>query len=684
MNLSRPYDRTLLRTLCKTADRFQLPLDKAFLNPSYTQAPPRPPDKLPYVHPSKDASGIWGVPESGLLVVSFNVQEAVESAVKGIADDDFTGFLEKYMELMRFHPGWKKVVPLFAKWKDLNGRVTEQYVFLNALAKDFNLPLPYIEHMCKCSVEFSNETLTRLSPCILGTQASRFMSLLNSPSISEYLWIHRQMTRLLDFNMQNPTGHYRLDLGLCTDYHVAEQLLLLDRWEAVIDARRERYDVSVRGDGSHMRNELFMGRPLDLLVSTVSEWTLPEFAEFEVDYVSNQRPPENAMPLSNELWEMVLMEIYDSACRPEDVIVVIRSISHNFYINSLQIRMMLGYFRTQEQRAEAFVTFYMRVTDLHNGKLFRVRFRDQGEMLRLMERLGYAAFFPFVQPENSQFNLDLTKHDQRLCASIYVRLAFKEKTNNLRDPVWIHSDGTRDLLPLGVPRSWDTPSKIPHDGFFKGSYACAPEDRQFAFRRDLAATYGFYNITVEEDEVEWWTGLTEPPPDVISFLEFLISRVSNVNEAFTIIDGEDGNGVITLREFEDGFAKLKCHKFKGKDEMQRIGTLFRYMDMGGEGTISLNEWQFLDQLWKEFDLSIREFAHFLSLCFGADIEEAWQQLDEDGSGSICKPEFEQAVSNMGYFGPSDAVFALLDTTDNGSIEFEEFEVLSKFMPGELD
>jgi len=187
-------------------------------------------------------------------------------------------------------------------------------------------------------------------------------------------------------------------------------------------------------------------------------------------------------------------------------------------------------------------------------------------------------------------------------------------------------------------------------------------------------------VTVAEDEVSWWTGLTEPPSDVLEFLEFLISRVKHVNEAFTIIDGVDGNGVITLREFEDGFRELKCHKFKGNDEKQRIGTLFRYLDMGGEGSISLDEWQLLDQLWKEFDLSIREFVHFLVLFFGDNLSDAWETLDADGSGEISEQEWLEAVQNIGYFGPSRVVFALLDSSDDGNISLDEFSVLENYKP----
>merc|ERR1719247_3535870 len=102
-----------------------------------------------------------------------------------------------------------------------------------------------------------------------------------------------------------------------------------------------------------------------------------------------------------------------------------------------------------------------------------------------------------------------------------------------------------------------------------------------------------------------------------------------MSKAFDAFDGPDGNGVITLREFEEGIQHLHCKKFHGKDEHQRIEALFRYLDPGGEGTVSREEWQILDQLWKEYALCITEFVEFCQRTFGDDLSEAWQFLDSD-------------------------------------------------------
>ena len=115
--------------------------------------------------------------------------------------------------------------------------------------------------------------------------------------------------------------------------------------------------------------------------------------------------------------------------------------------------------------------------------------------------------------------------------------------------------------------------------------------------------------------MNWLTGLNEPPADVLDLLEFFQSRVENMDEAFQMIDGGEpgcaSNSELTLREFEAGLRAMGCHKFTGPDEQLRIAAVFRYLDPGGEGTVSpkarkkekgatRQEWSVLDQLWREF------------------------------------------------------------------------------------
>lgn len=680
LDLSRPYHRSLLRILYKTAEATKMPLDKAF---EIVEANP------PYQHASK-SSGLWQVPTSGRLVCNFSVEAQIQSSLSGVDDDDYLGFLDTHFELTRFKADRQKITALFAKWLELEGREEDQSIYLQALAKDFNMSLPYLGYLCRSSPSSVRRTMKTMFPTVPSDDQSRYLAMLCLPSLSDFYTCYPRMEALLTFNAQNATGHYSLDLGNSCEFAVAQRLILLDRWEAVCNKRRQRVDISATGNRSQLRNENHQGRPLLLRVRSVAEWSLPEYGIFELDYVSCYRPPARAKPLSDELWESLMVSMYNcKEFRPEDKLKALRSISHLIFITCMHMRQMVGYFKETSHREEAFVTFFPRVVDMHNSKQFTVRFDSQDELQRLRGRLGFVTSFPFLQPENTTFVLNLKYNDQRLCCSMLVDLALHEKFGNLRESHMVSEDGVADPMTMGVPRGWADFAKVPSTGTFSCKYVCAPEDRQVDFRKKLSQTYGFINTTFSESDIAWWTGLNEVGEDVLDLLEFFISRYNHVNEAFAHIDGgvrgADGggsnttsNGELTLREFEAGIRDIGCHKFKGPNEKERIAAVFRYLDPGGEGNVSLQEWQILDQLWKEFVLSIQEFVQFLIYAFGDELEFAWEELDDDGSGELSEDEWFQAVKRIGYFGPARVVFALLDGSDDGNISWDEFRELEKY------
>lgn len=693
LQMWRPYHRSLLRMLYKMADKLGMAQSEAFDKVVYRDGL----STKHYEHPSKDSFGVYQVPEVGEISLVFCVERAILkkflSGGKDLLDDhDNLGFFKKYYGEARFKPGFKKIIPLFATWAELAGDQIAQSVFINALSKDFSLTLPMLAHMCESVMESANECLYKLAPAVPEDMASKFVTTKFFKRLEDLTYTFQKAEKFQSFNVTNPTGHYKLELMNPSDYAVGERLLLLDRWEAAVDKKLGRTDVSQYGNGSHIRNPLFNGRSLAVECYSLAEWKLPEDGTLEVDYASNQRPPKGSKVLSDLLFDEILMNMFYSCCDYDDRIAAMRSISDSFYVAARHMRSMIGYFKEERHRANIFITFYLRNVDLQNAKMFRVRFENDEEVRTLQDRLGYASFFPFFQPENCRFNLDLSCHDQRICASMWVALCQKEKyPQNIRDYAYRLPNGNEEnTLPLGVPRGWGNPDSIPKEGVFRAEYRCAPEDRNVKARAEFAIQYNFLQglEDMTDDDVDWWTGLMEPPEDVRNLLEWLISRYEDIEKPFLDIDGVDGNGVITLKEFVSGLEELDCHKFdkkksdppETKSKAQRIEAIFRYLDPGQEGSVSREEWNVLGQLWKEFDLSIKEFVHFLTLTFGTDLMVAWQGLDIDGSGEFDEEEFLQAVEKIGYFGPAKVVFALLDSSDDGNISVEEFAVLENYKP----
>ncbi|CAE7212589.1 RPA1 [Symbiodinium sp. CCMP2456] len=416
LDLGIPYDRSLCRMLYETAERFNLEHNKAFVNINHSHPP--------YHHPVRDSIGQYKVRREGILTFTFNVESAIAAAWSSVADDDFIGFLNSHLAMMRFEPHKRKLRP-----KAISGMHAEQETFLTALASDFNMEVPYLEYMVQACPEASNEILFRLIPSLKRDGCSTFLAMSLFPRVEDLLETQWRMESFLLFNPQNPTGRYKLKLENSTDFAVAQQLLLLDRWESVVNRRHNRGDVSQRGNRSQLRNELYQGRALHLSVKLLTEWAMPEFGEFECDYATSYHPKQGSKPLSDTLWESVMMAIYDSPCRPEDQLKVLKIISHQIFLSSLHIRQMVGFFRKDEDREEALVMFWPRVIDKYNAKVFRVRFEKKEDV----ERLGYITFFPYFQPENAVFRFNMAVYEQRVSACLFVQLMLREMPGNIKE-----------------------------------------------------------------------------------------------------------------------------------------------------------------------------------------------------------------------------------------------------------
>jgi len=283
-----------------------------------------------------------------------------------------------------------------------------------------------------------------------------------------------------------------------------------------------------------------------------------------------------------------------------------------------------------------------------------------------------------MQPEQTHFVFDFGSYEQRLAANALIQITAKEGWHNLTEFTYTHENGKVDPLPLGIPHSWELLDKTPHEGIFEGKYNCAPEDRAYKLRSQLLRIYSLWTAPEQASQVMWWSVLTETPEDVLEYVFFLFPRFPDVTAAFKFIDGEDGNGLITLREFEDGMRRMNCRKFRGEDEKQRIGAVYRYLDPHGEGNISEATWAFLDLLFKEIRLSVREFVKFLVRSFGEDLANAWSIFDSDGSGEIDWGEWTTMLNTIGFFGASKAIFSFLDKDGEGTISVDEFDTLSEF------
>mmetsp|Transcript_112506 Transcript_112506/g.195237 ORF Transcript_112506/g.195237 Transcript_112506/m.195237 type:complete len:1491 (+) Transcript_112506:137-4609(+) len=669
LDLERPYHRSILRMLYKTCDRFNLPPMEAFSSVVSSISG--------FSHAQKDYHGVWSVPTEGKIQVVFSVDKAIQDAMKDMDMYAFGEYLDRYQKLMRLKPGFRKVIPLFAQWKSIDGHILEQYVMLDAMAQDFLFTYPHVQQFCQTRA-IALDVICRMLDCVDGGVGMRYMTMGLLRNIPDFTRMLKSCQPLTTFNCENPNAKYTLDLGKHAERAVAEKLLLLDRWESNMAQRKNLMDTSQRGNYSVIRNEKYQHRLLSPVVHALCEWQLPDHDILEFDYSSCKRPPLKVTPIDTVTFQNILVTLQQSHCTPVEQLMALRMASHFFYVTAVQMRAFFGVYTEEEVHGEIIVISFTRVIDMYNEKVFRVRIENQTLLDELRSRLGYIAVFPFIQPEQATLELDFAFYDQRMTANLLMNISKNETPFNLKNPKYVRPDGTVDPLPLGVPRSWEVYDKMPKGGQFTVSYICAPEDRSFKARKQLFEDYGHWKMDVEEEEVMWWASLSEAPEDVLEYLEFLITKYDDMEQAFKAIDGEDGNGQITLREFEEGYQEMGCKKFAGKDESKRVEHVFRYLDPSGEGQVSKDEFMVLQLLFKEIVLSIKEFVEFCERTFSEDLADTWRFLDDDGSGSIDEQEWTEACRKIGYCGPVSSIFNYLDKDDEGTVSLDEFEELSKF------
>jgi hypothetical protein len=327
--------------------------------------------------------------------------------------------LEIAFKLLKRTPSYLKIAPLFAQWKRSSGSMEEQMVMLDAMSKDFRFTFAHVKMFTKMSRSLVGEIIERLLSCVEGEgHGARFLTLALNQGLVNYTLTYKQVFKFLAFNPQNPNGHYKLDLSNHVEYTLAERLLMLDRWESALVQRQGLEDISQKGNWSVIRNEMYREQALE--VRAISEWLLPEYDVLEFDYSSSRRPADDARYLDEVTFSNILLTLQESGCSAKDQTDALRLVSHAMYLCCKQLRMMFGVYRHEEDYCELVVIFAGQVIDMHNEKLYRVRIESPSLVQNLAKRMGYLTFFPYVQPEQEHFVLNLGERDQRIAAYLLM------------------------------------------------------------------------------------------------------------------------------------------------------------------------------------------------------------------------------------------------------------------------
>lgn len=654
LNLSLPYHRSILRMLLKYCKRLSLSPKQAFTDCS---------SNLPSF--SEDEDGIFQVPSSGRMSFTFSSTRSLGPEMYQ-EPDRIPQALTERLEMTKIPLRMDKAVLMVPIFESLQDKLP----LIDALAQNFLLDYSHIELLCNLGKAMMVQTiLLRLLHTTYSCQLGRYMCNLLASTKAQYYQVRQRAMLSLTLTPSNPSMHYSLLMGEACDFFIVEGLRVLDRWETNTAARLGYMDISQRGNQSQVRNELFEGRRPSC--RSICDWKLPLYGKLEFDFVGGPRPPAGVEPMQEDLFQKFFQDLMHSRCGPWQQLQALRTLAPYFYLTSSQLRELLGAIWDSEARIQLFHIFYYRLEDIWNVKVCRARF-SSAEFDVLMERLGPTKFFPYIQPEQAMIELDFSVHDHKLALTVLMALYQKEGAF-LAEPRYIREDGTQDELVTGVPRAWARYSDLPRAGNFRAKYLVAPEKRNLKTRMEFLSTVGRWKTpALKQEDVEWWSILSDVSLDIIRFIELLDAKyVGDLKQAFRDIDGDgSGNGGISLHEFEEYCDRLEDSRF-AKNRRERFRAIFRHLDATQEGNVSLQEWAYLETVKAELDRQTNELYSFILWHFGG-LEKAWKTWEKNLDGVLSQDEWSEGLEQAGYFGACAELFSIIDQKGDGVITHAEF------------
>eukprot|EP00930_Biecheleria_cincta_P015427 TRINITY_DN12882_c0_g1_i1.p1 TRINITY_DN12882_c0_g1~~TRINITY_DN12882_c0_g1_i1.p1 ORF type:complete len:1373 (+),score=239.44 TRINITY_DN12882_c0_g1_i1:206-4324(+) len=650
LDLCKPYHRTMLRMLCKFCFEVGLRLSEAFEGFSSSAA---------IVLPEKSIGrGVLQIPCRGNVQFLFSTTTEASPDIFEEPVTNIEAMLCKRIERGRLRLPFDKAVLLMILFDRLGSREYQE-ILLDVLAADFWLDFSHVQHLCCVGHNLAPAAVTRLYHCVGAAPMLRRICLLLTANKNQYALCSAKLQNFLDFTASNPSGHYSLSVGSASDFHVLECLRILDCWETASALRRGFVDTSQRGNNSQIRNEKFNGQAYPFW--SITTWRVPTHGNLELDYSGGQRPQRGSACMLTDKHFEDFLGLRSAGFNGQQQIKALRNVAQALLVTTLQLRKILGSIFDRDVRLDAFLVFYFRLADIWNLKVCTARFSSE-ECLTLQERLGHVNFFPFVQPEQNHFELDLSVPDQRLAASIWVKLSLTEGCP-LSGPSFVCEDGFVDKLDnRGTPpQAWSSLAGCPKAGIFHGSYLAAPGQRSLKKRLELLRSHGRWPMLDKElqvQDVSWCSSLGDTPDCMIRFVEVIRRHHASLSEAFIGFGGDETSGMLEFSQFEQACEKSSGDLFKGNTVID----VFEYLNASGSGAISKEEWLLLDSIASELDKHASELHQFFLRRFGG-LQEAWEALEEEWRASLDK---------WGYFGLSRKLFVMLDSSQTGALKFEDF------------
>jgi len=445
-------------------------------------------DSKPFV-PMKDAEEVWQLPERGILRFT--------ATFKLFNEDGTLSEVGKPTVITR------EIMHRFVSGVYSEIRSVEQkQILLHSIASNFEFSCDLVDLLERSSssrllTTLITETLLPKTVNPLPTIAFmekafkkvkypfRFHSVSTGPP-SSAAYTH--------FNLNNPSGYYRLNLSNPAHRFTAVA--------AILRAKEENDGFKDVANFSVLRNCKLNGTA----VKTEYDWTPPDCGIWEFDYITPQPSARKSLGqvIDSQAWLTFVQTFVamNSSCGRDQCLLELRKVSHRIRITCAQLVDLLARFPSDTDfRLDITVTLIRRVSDFYNLKemLFRDRlglpatFEAQA-LVRLEGRVGKMALFNPLKLENTTNECDLSTEEGRSIAKTILTLLSKEKGSRL---VISRVGVTQDKMPPGEPpKNWFV--RLPETGWWAVTYVVEEKSINMKLRKDLAVRFcGFHQSTVE-------------------------------------------------------------------------------------------------------------------------------------------------------------------------------------------
>ncbi|DAZ99587.1 TPA: hypothetical protein N0F65_001415 [Lagenidium giganteum] len=245
----------------------------------------------------------------------------------------------------------------------------------------------------------------------------------------EQAHVEKKVGKWISFNVNNATGHYRLNMSNPIDRRILMRILEVNKTDKKMRQQLKLMDSSQFGSSQPQlggfRNVKLNHVPLPM----DSSWQFPRMGVLEFDFVAARRPYSICTALNDAAFEKFLREFKQLDVPAEVKLIGLRSISTSYYFTNSQTQRIMEHFGTFERdpetgalfRAEVFIILFNRIIDEWNF-VETLGLLDLTTKKQVVDRLGYLNCFHPLQIAES-YDLNLAFHDQRQLLLTLVKLA---------------------------------------------------------------------------------------------------------------------------------------------------------------------------------------------------------------------------------------------------------------------